>query len=127
MTLIPIRFRPASLVFPALLAVFVGCASTPPPPTPLMTRAEVEIEQARKAGAAQSASQSLQAAEAKLAEAKAAAGHDDRRAAALVDESFADARLADLTAQASTAAKAAAEADRSIHALEVEANHSTSR
>jgi hypothetical protein len=119
--------RPALLVVPVFLAAFAGCASMPPAPTPSMTRAEVEIEQARKAGAEQSASESLRQAQEKLAEAKTAAGHDNERSAALVDEAFADARLADLTAQASTAAKAAAEADRSIHALETEANHPVSR
>jgi hypothetical protein len=98
-----------------------ACATLPPPPTPEMTRTESAIEQAQRAGAAESASDRLQAAQTKLNEAKATAAKGDaRRAAQLVDEAYADARLADLTAQSAKSAKAAAEVDKSINTLESE-------
>jgi hypothetical protein len=88
-----------------------------------MTRAESAIEQAQRAGAPELAPQSFQAAERKLSEAKTAVGQrDNAYAAQLVEESYAEARLADLTAQSEKSAKAAAEVDTSIRTLENEAN-----
>jgi hypothetical protein len=67
----------------------------------------------------------LQEAEIQLANAAmfAAAGHD-AYAAALVVAGSADARLADLTAQSATAAKAAAENDKNILTIQRETNRS---
>jgi Domain of unknown function (DUF4398) len=108
-----------------LVAAALGaCATVPVAPTPEMTRAESAIEQARRAGAEQLAREPLHQADVKLASAKtAASAGQGRNAAALVEESYADARLADLTAQAVTAAKASAEVDKSISTLQGETNH----
>lgn len=110
----------------ALVAASLGaCATVPIAPTPEMTRAESAIEQARRAGAEQLAREPLHQADVQLASAKtAAAAGQSRYSAALVEESYADARLADLTAQSVTAAKAAAEVDKSILTLQLETNHS---
>jgi hypothetical protein len=114
-------------LYGAVLAAagLTACATVPPSPTPEMTRAESAIEQAERAGAAELAPQPLQAAERKLSEAKTAAGQrDNAYAAQLVEESYADARLADLTAQSEKSAKAAAEVDKSIRTLENETTRS---
>ena len=105
-----------------------ACASLPPPPTPQVTRAEVAIEQAQRDGAADLATESLVAAQRKLADAKAAVsqGHN-ARAAELVQEADADARLADLTARSRTSARAAAEVDTSIRTLENETTRANQR
>jgi hypothetical protein len=111
-----------------LLAAALGaCASVPPPPTPQMTRAESAIEQARRAGADQLAKEPLREADTQLAGAKAAVvAGDNVRAAALVEEAYADAWLADITAQSVTSAKAAAEVDTSIRTLERETTRKNS-
>jgi hypothetical protein len=117
---IPRNRRP---VYGAMLiaAALGACASAPVAPTPAMTKAEAAIDQARKSGAEQLASDSFRNAESELAAAKSAsANHSDRLAADLVDEASADARLADLQSQAVKASKAAAEVDKSIRTLEVE-------
>ncbi len=107
-------------------SLLAGCASAPIAPTPDMTRAEVAIAQAQKAGAGDLANESLQAAQMKLGEAKeSAAKGDARRSQNLVEESMADAQLADLTAQSRTAAKAATEVDRNITAIRSEADRRT--
>jgi hypothetical protein len=88
-----------------------------------MTRAEGAIEQAQRAGAAEFAVEPLEAAQRNLSAAKVAVTqHDNAHAAQLVDEAYADARLADYTAQSEKSAKAAAEVDKSIRTLENEAN-----
>ena len=108
-----------------LVAAGLGaCATVPTAPTPEMTRAESAIEQARRAGAEQLARGPLHQADVQLASAKTAvAAGQSRYAAALVEESYADARLADLTAQAATATRASAEVDKSIVTLQLETNH----
>jgi hypothetical protein len=107
-----------------LVAAGLGaCATMPPQPTSQMTRAESAIEQARRAGAGELANEPLREADTQLARAKtAAAAGRTAYAAALVEEAYADARLADLTAQSVTAAKAAAEVDQSIFTLQRETN-----
>lgn len=106
----------------ALVAAgLAACASAPPVATPEMTRAEVAIEQAQRAGAAQFAPEPLQSAQRKLSEAKIAVGqHENSHARQLVEESYADARLADFTAQDAKATTAAAEVDKSIRVLQDE-------
>ena len=109
-----------------LAAGIAACASTPVAPTPDMTRAEVAIAQAQKAGAGDLANDSLQAAQKKLDEAKSAGAKGEaRRSQDLVDEAMADAQLADLTAQHVKSAKAEAEVDKSISAIETEAGRRT--
>jgi Domain of unknown function (DUF4398) len=109
----------ATLVASALGA----CASMPSAPTPQMTRAESAIEQAQRAGAGELATEPLEAAERNLSAAKVAVTqHNNVAAGQLVDKAYADARLADYTAQSAKSAKAAAEVDQTIHTLEDEAN-----
>jgi len=109
-----------------LTSAIAACASTPIAPSPDMVRAEVAIAQAQKAGAGDLANDSLQSAQRKIDEAKAAASKGDaRRAQYLVDESMSDAQLADLTAQSVKSAKAAAEIDQSIIAIRSEADRRT--
>jgi len=92
-----------------------------------MTRAEGAIEQARRAGAEQLASGPLHEADTQLASAKAAVvAGDNVLAAALVEEAYADAWLADYTAQSVTSAKAAAEVNTSIRTLERETTRGNS-
>lgn len=112
------------LVATFLMSIGVaGCASTPLAPTPEMTRAEVAIDQAQKAGAADLDNANLQAAQTRLADAKVAAGKGDaKRSQDLVAESMADAQLADLTAQSIKSAKAAAEVDKNITTLQSESD-----
>lgn len=106
-----------------ILSGLAACAATPTGPTPEMTRAEGAIEQAQRAGAAEFASEPLASAQRHLADAKAAVGsHDNVRATRLVEEAFADARLADFTAQSVKSGKAADEVDTSIRTLETETN-----
>lgn len=106
----------------ALLAV-TACATTPVPPSADMVRAEAAIAQAQKAGAGDLANDPLQAAQRKLGEAKTAAAQGDAmRTGNLVDESMADAQLADLTAQSVTSSRAAVEVDKSITASRSEAD-----
>ena len=103
--------------------LFSACATTPPPPTSEMTRAKAAIEQAQRAGAREYATEYLNACMAKmdLAEAANAKGNN-AQAARLVEESYADAHLAQITAQSAKSAKAAADVDKSIQMLQHEAN-----
>ena len=106
-----------------IVAWLAGCASAPIAPTPDMVRAEVAIAQAQKAGAGDLANDSLQAAQARLTEAKVAAAKGEGRLSQnLVEESMADAQLADLTAQSRKASTAATEVDKSITAIRSEAD-----
>ena len=109
-----------SVVIAAWLA---GCASAPIAATPDMVRAEVAIAQAQKAGAGDLANDSLQAAQTRLTEAKTAAAKGEGRLSQnLVEESMADAQLADLTAQSRKASSAATEVDKNITAIRSEAD-----
>lgn len=109
-----------------LVCALYSCASAPIAPTPDMTRAEVAIAQAQKAGAGELANENLQDTQRKLDAAKAAASAGEgRRSQDLVEESMADAQLADLTAQSITTRKSATEIDKGIRALQSEANRRT--
>jgi Domain of unknown function (DUF4398) len=103
--------------------LFSACATTPPPPTPDMTRAKAAIEQAQRAGAREYATEYLNASmkEMDMAEAANAKGNNGQ-ATRLVEESYADAHLAQVTAQSAKSAKAAADVDQSIQTLQHEAN-----
>ena len=103
-----------------------ACASAPPLPTAEMTRAESAIEQARIAGAPELASATYEEARQRLVDARAAvAKRDNARAAMLVEEAQASARLADITAQRIKSAAAAAEVDKSIQTLQTETRRTT--
>jgi Domain of unknown function (DUF4398) len=103
-----------------------ACATTPPPPTADMTRAKAAIEQAQRAGAREYATEYLNASmkEMDMAEAANAKGNG-AQANRLVEESYADAHLAQVTAQSAKSAKAAADVDQSIRTLQHEANRPT--
>jgi hypothetical protein len=111
---------------PALFcaALLLGaCATTPPPPTVEMTRAKAAIEQAQRAGAREYATEYLNASMKKMDMAEAAnAKGNNAEAARLVEESYADAHLAQVSAQSAKSAKAAADVDQSIQTLQHEAN-----
>lgn len=113
-------------VNPALFCAAVllsACATTPPPPTASMTRAKAAIEQAQRAGAREYATDYLNASQKKMEMAEAAnAKGNNAEAARLVDESYADAHLAQVSSQSAKSAKAAADVDQSIQTLQHEAN-----
>lgn len=106
--------------------LFSACATTPPPPTSEMTRAKAAIEQAQRAGAREYATEYLNASMEKMDMAEAAnAKGDNARTTRLVEESYADAHLAQVSAQSAKSAKAAADVDQSIRTLQHEANRPT--
>jgi hypothetical protein len=116
----------------AATAVLVGsvillgaCATTPPPPTADMTRAKAAIDQAQRAGAREFATEYLNASIIKMekAEAENAKGNNVL-AARLVAESYADAHLAQISAQSAKSARAAEDVDKSIRTLQHEENRS---
>jgi hypothetical protein len=116
----------------AATAVLVGsvillgaCATTPPPPTADMTRAKAAIDQAQRAGAREFATEYLNASIIKMekAEAENAKGNN-ALATRLVAESYADAHLAQISAQSAKSAKAAEDVDKSIRTLQHEENRS---
>jgi hypothetical protein len=116
----------------AATAVLVGsvillgaCATTPPPPTADMTRAKAAIDQAQRAGAREFATEYLNASIIKMekAEAENAKGNNVL-ATRLVAESYADAHLAQISAQSAKSARAAEDVDKSIRTLQHEENRS---
>lgn len=113
----------------ALLGSFVllsGCASTPPAPSSEMTRAKAAIEQAQRAGAREYATEDLNDSQQKMGQAEAAiAKGNNAQGARLVEESYADAHLAQVTAQSAKSAKAANDVDQSIQTLQQETNRSS--
>jgi Domain of unknown function (DUF4398) len=116
----------------AATAVLVGsvillgaCATTPPPPSADMTRAKAAIDQAQRAGAREFATEYLNASIIKMekAEAENAKGNNVL-ATRLVAESYADAHLAQISAQSAKSARAAEDVDKSIRTLQHEENRS---
>jgi hypothetical protein len=105
------------------LILLSACATTPPPPSAEMTRAKAAIEQAQNAGAREFATEYLNASIAKMekAEAESAKGNNVL-ASRLVEESYADAHLAQVSAQSAKSARAAEDVDKSIETLKHEEN-----
>jgi len=107
----------------ACTALLAGCASTPVPSEQLAVAASA-IEQAEKAGAAQSAPTELALAREKVARARSEAeSHsgkpgDSQR---LAEQATADAQLAQAKTQAAKADKSVAELEESLRALREEA------
>jgi hypothetical protein len=91
-----------------------------------MARAKAAIEQAQRAGAREYATEYLNDSMAKmdLAEAANAKGNN-AQATRLVEESYADAHLAQVSAQSAKSAKAAADVDKSIQTLQNEASRTS--
>ena len=108
--------------------IFSACATTPPPPSAELTRTKAAIEQAQRAGAREYATEYLNASMEKmdLAEAASAKGNN-ASATRLVQESYADAHLAQISAQSAKSAKAAADVDKSIQTLQHEANRANAQ
>jgi hypothetical protein len=115
-------------VSPAILGLFIlisACATTPQPPTAEMTRAQAEIAQAQSAGAREFATEYLNESMAKMEQAEAEnAKGNSALAARLVEESYADAHLAQVSAQSAKSARVAEDVDRSIQTLQHEENRS---
>jgi hypothetical protein len=104
-----------------------GCASTPLAPSTEMTRAQSAIEQADHAGAREYATDSLNSSQQKLAQGQAAAAKGERaQSEQLFEESYADAHLAQISAESAKSAKDAADVDKGIATLQNEAGHATS-
>jgi hypothetical protein len=113
----------ATAAFCAAAVILSACATTPPPPTADMVRAKAAIEQAQRAGAREYATEYLNSSMAKMDSAEAASAKGDNgRASRLVEESYADAHLAQVMAQSAKSAKAAQDVDKSIQTLQQEAN-----
>lgn len=100
-----------------------GCASHQPNPQAEMARAEVHVQDARKAGAMKHAELALHHAEQKLQQAKAAAKEEQyTQAKRLAEQAAADAQYAGLTAETKELKAAVAEIRRNLQLLEQEMN-----
>jgi hypothetical protein len=92
-----------------------------------MTRARSAIDQAQRAGAREYATEYLNDSQQKMDQAEAAiAKGNNAEGTRLVEESYADAHLAQVTAQSAKSAKAANDVDQSILTLQHEANRPSS-
>ena len=102
-----------------------GCASTPLAPSTEMTKAQSAIDQAERAGAREYATDNLNSSVQKMAQGQAAAAKGERtQSEQLFEEAYADAHLAQVSAQSAKSAKDAADVDRGIATLQNEANRS---
>jgi hypothetical protein len=117
----------ATAALAGALILLSACATAPPPPSADMTRAKAAIDQAQRAGAREYSTEYLNASIAKMerAEAESAKGNN-ALASRLVAESYADAHLAQVSAQSAKSAKAAEDVDKSIRTLQHEENRSNS-
>lgn len=103
-----------------------GCASAPLAPSTEMTKAQSAIEQAERAGAREYATDNLNSSVQKMAQGQAAAAKGEKtQSEQLFEESYADAHLAQVSAQSAKSAKDAADVDRSIATLQNEANRTS--
>lgn len=113
----------------ALLGAVVlqsGCASTPVEPGTEMTKAQSAIDQADRAGAREYATDELNSSVQKMAQGQAAATKGEKaQSEQLFEEAYADAHLAQISAQNAKAAKDAADVDRGIATLQNEASRSS--
>jgi hypothetical protein len=118
----------ATAALAGALLLVAACATAPPPPSADMTRAKAAIDQAQRAGAREYSTEYLNAAIAKMekAEAESAKGNN-ALANRLVAESYADAHLAQVSAQSAKSAKAAEDVDKSIRTLQHEENRANSQ
>jgi hypothetical protein len=101
-----------------------GCASAPLAPSTGMTRANSAIGQAEHAGAREYATDNLNSSVQKMAQGQAAAAKGEKvQSEQLFEESYADAHLAQISAESAKSAKDAADVDRGIATLQNEASH----
>lgn len=111
----------------ALLLGAAGCATTPIPNERIAV-AKASVARAEQAGAVEFAPLEMQNARDKLARAeRAVASHDAQPATDLAQQADVDAQLAEATAQASRAHKAAAEFDASLQSLRQESSRSATQ
>ena len=100
-----------------------GCASAPLAPSNEMTKARSAIDQADRAGAREYATDNLNSSVQKMAQGQAAAAKGDKaQSEQLFQESYADAHLAQISAQSAKSAKDAADVDKGIATLQNEAS-----
>jgi Domain of unknown function (DUF4398) len=103
-----------------------GCASAPLAPSNEMTKAKAAIDQADRAGAREYATDNLNSSVQKMAQGQAAAAKGEKmRSEQLFQESYADAHLAQISAQSAKSAKDAADVDKGIATLQNEASRSS--
>jgi len=111
-----LRLGPSAILTSLLLA---GCASEPP--RELMTQAEVAIQNAERAGAAQYESGLLSSARTKLDRARKEVDDDENEnAGRLAEEAIAEANLANAKAKSVREANQADEMKKAIEALKQE-------
>jgi hypothetical protein len=108
-------------------AVFLGgCASAPLAPSTEMTKAKAAIDQAERAGAREYATDNLNSSVQKMAQGQAAAAKGEQvQSEQLFEESYADAHLAQISAQSAKSEKDAADVDKGIATLQNETSRST--
>ena len=116
-------YRRSTLILVSSLLMLSGCASVPEAPTAQMGASRIAVEQARQAGAAESAPADFAAARDKLARAEAAYRAEDYVYAwRLAREAEADAQLAQAKASSSKAQLALNEIQAGNTALQAEIN-----
>lgn len=105
------------------LVLLSGCASAPLAPSTEMTKAKAAIDQADRAGAREYATDNLNSSVQKMAQGQAAAAKGEKvQSEQLFEESYADAHLAQISAQSAKSAKDAADVDKGIATLQHEEN-----
>lgn len=110
------------LCLASLLALFVGCASTPAP-NPQMAVAEAAVQAANSSNTSEHAPRELQIAISKLASARQAYERKDYvEAHKLAEQAELDAQVAMVRAQAVSATKAAQESGEAARVLREEIN-----
>ena len=120
------RIQAAGTALIGSLALLSGCATTPLAPSTEMTKAKSAIEQAEHAGAREYATDNLNSSVQKMAQGEAAAAKGQKaQSEQLFQESYADAHLAQISAQSAKSAKDAADVDRGIATLQNEASRSS--
>lgn len=120
------RIQAAGTALIGSLLLVSGCASTPLAPSTEMTKAKSAIEQAEHAQAREYATDELNSSVQKMGEGQAAAAKGKKaQSEQLFAESYADAHLAQISAQSAKSAKDAADVDRGIATLQNEASRSS--
>jgi uncharacterized protein DUF4398 len=119
------RIQTAGAALIGSVVLLGGCAATPLAPSTEMTRAKSAIDQADRAGAREYATDDLNSSVEKMAQGQAAAAKGEKvQSEQLFQESYADAHLAQITAQSAKSAKDAADVDRGIATLQNETSRS---
>ncbi|WP_051091844.1 DUF4398 domain-containing protein [Methylosarcina fibrata] len=116
----------ASTALASLLSFITGCASTPPPKETI-SKAEISISNADRAGAAAYEPELLSSARAKLNQAHKQVDEDENKEAGrLAEEALAEAMLANAKTEAAKQAKQLEDMRKTIEALKQEASRENS-